>query len=157
MSNKCRRYVVIAATIVQALCLSTFAAERKNTSDEVFERVNKIATAIARFRNENHRAYPNTLETLVPRYLKDADLQIQSSSPIWAYMDRMIYLHRQGYRDPVNGMKIIAVTSKIAGRDVYYLCINENCEVRGLNNAAYQLMLGRLSREEANKKLIRRE
>ncbi len=142
--------------MVQALCLSAFAAEFENTSSGVLERVNKIAAAIARYRNENRRAYPDTLEALVPRYLKNADLQIQSSTPIWAYMDRMIYLHRQDYRDPGNGMKIIAVTSKIAGRDAY-LCINQNCEVRGFNNSAFQMMLGRVSLKEANKKLIRRE
>jgi hypothetical protein len=147
---KSRKRVVVTVIMLQFFCLSSFAVEAQFDYTQILERVKKVASALAKFKAKNHDAYPETLESLVPRYLRNEDLRIQNASPIWTDMDRLIYLHREGYRDPVNGRKVVAVTAKIAGNDAY-LFIDQDCVVRGLNGAAYQMMLARITYKEATK------
>ena len=148
-----------------ALLLITFAASAVNApADEAYDhyskqydllvvQVKKVASAVAAFKRNNHGAYPKSLEALAPRYLKTDDLWIVSANEGNFPVARLIYFHRQGYYDPVAGMRIIAITS-IPTQNGMYMAINNDCVVRALNGGAFHGMLGRRLPKKTQKEML---
>lgn len=120
-----------------------FAADDRSRRTEYVQAVEKIALALKSYKKNNMGRFPETLEALVPKYLNGEALWLPTNNNNNAFKkERLIYLHRQNYRDPVHGERIIAIAPN-PFEDGVRAVINEDCVVVGLNENALQRMLER--------------
>lgn len=131
-----------------------FAADDISEEAKYAQGVEKIALALKAYKKNNKGRFPETLEALVPKYLNGEALWLPTNNEHNGFKkERLIYLHRQNYREPVHGTRIIAMAPNPSEYGVRSV-INEDCLAAGLNENGLQGMLERRKLKSGEQRLF---